>query len=515
MIASARHRPHIVLVATDDAAYEALVREALEQEGIHVETAASGRAVLSAFHALRPDLILIDGSRPRDFDGNHLCTALRRHPAGRDTPIVMATGYDDLGAVDAAYDVDATDFLPRQVDMGTLVHRVRFLMRANGRFRRHKDRQHRLGEAQRIAALGTFVWPVGSKAVECSAELSRLLGLGDTATQLSFATLVKRLQAKDRARLFIATRGALLHRNTINLDLGVVASDGAPGCISVRAEVGAGDRGDLFVHGTVQDITDRKRIETELQIARDTAQSASVAKTSFLANMSHELRTPLNAIIGFSEIIAHQAFGPDAQPRYREYAGDILSAGRHMLDVVNDILTMAKLESGHIDLSLEAVDLRQVIERSVLMFGGTTMARGRDITIVPEGPWPTLSVDEHACRRMVLNLLSNAAKFSEDTTRIEIRCDEMPSGDISLSVIDQGIGMTAAEIDLAVEPFRQIDSRLARRYEGTGLGLSIVKKLIERHGGRLAIDSTPEVGTTVKLIFPATLLSTLSLEIAS
>jgi signal transduction histidine kinase len=249
---------------------------------------------------------------------------------------------------------------------------------------------------------------------------------------------------------------------------------------------------------------ERMRVLAEdLHAAKNEADAASEAKSRFLATMSHELRTPLNAVIGFSEIIAGEAFGPVGQQAYRTYAGDILRSGQHMLDLVTDILTMAKLDAGRFQVAASPIDLREAIERAVKMFRGTKHADGRQLTLSPEGPWPWINADEVAVRQMLLNLLSNAAKFSDPDKPIDVRCRTSPAGEVVVTVVDHGIGMTQDDAVLAVRPFYQADSRLSRKYEGSGLGLSIVSGLMTCHGGKLVIDSEPGEGSQISLVFPA------------
>jgi signal transduction histidine kinase len=253
-------------------------------------------------------------------------------------------------------------------------------------------------------------------------------------------------------------------------------------------------------YGTLRNLAD------ELRAAKDAADAASDAKSRFLATISHELRTPLNAVIGFSEIISKETFGPVGQTAYREYAGDILHSGQHMLELVDDILIMARLDAGRYELDLARLDLRETVDRAVNMFRGTKQAGGRSITVASDAAWPWIEADERAIRQMLLNLLSNAAKFSEPDTPIEVQCRFSSEGEIVLTVADHGIGMTSQEAPQVVNAFYQADSRIARKYEGTGLGLSIVSGLMGCHGGRLTIDSEPGLGSRISLIFPAGLV---------
>ena len=245
---------------------------------------------------------------------------------------------------------------------------------------------------------------------------------------------------------------------------------------------------------------DLRALAGDLRQARDAAESANGAKSRFLANISHELRTPLNAIIGFSELITKEAFGPVGQARYRDYARDILLSGTHMSELVNDILTMAKLDAGRHELSYEQFEPARLVSEVVDIFRGTELAQHRQVAVEIGARMPDLHADRRAVRQMLLNLLSNAAKFSDRSAPVLIRCHREADA-VVLTVIDRGIGMTAEEAVLAVQPFRQIDNRLTRRYEGAGLGLSIVRAMIEQHGGRLVIDSEPGIGSRISLIF--------------
>ncbi|MGN6150130.1 MAG: sensor histidine kinase [Rhizomicrobium sp.] len=253
----------------------------------------------------------------------------------------------------------------------------------------------------------------------------------------------------------------------------------------------------------LSDFTDIKQREERYRAAKLQAEEASAAKTRFLSNMSHELRTPLNAIIGFSEIMAEQILGT-LTPRYLEYAQDIHRSGRHLLDVINSVLDLAKDGAGKLALSAKRVDLQTVLADCIRMLAGQFAAA--NVSFAVKGTMAPLIVsgEEAKLRQIFVNLLSNAMKFTEAGGSIVVtsRCaDDV----VVVEISDTGIGMSENEIEIALTPFAQVDNRLERKYEGTGLGLPLAKSLTELHGGNLTIKSAPGVGTTVFVSLPAAL----------
>jgi signal transduction histidine kinase len=240
----------------------------------------------------------------------------------------------------------------------------------------------------------------------------------------------------------------------------------------------------------------------QLRMAFEAAAAGSQAKSQFLATMSHELRTPLNAIIGFAEMQTLEVFGPLGDARYRDYAGDILSSGRHLLGLINDVLDIAKLDVGQLDLQEEEFDVAESIGECAHMVARQAEAAGVKLSVEVALGLPRLSADRRRIHQVLLNLLSNAAKFTPAGGRIVVGA-ALVDGALAVRVSDTGIGMAAEDIPRALERFGQVDSRLSRAYDGAGLGLPLAKQLIELHGGTLSIESAPDRGTTVSFVIPA------------
>jgi signal transduction histidine kinase len=262
------------------------------------------------------------------------------------------------------------------------------------------------------------------------------------------------------------------------------------------------------------DITLLKEREAVLHAAKEQAEAANRAKTEFLTNMSHELRTPLTAIIGFSEIIANESFGSVGQPKYREFADDILHSGRHLLDVINDMLDIAKLQSGMTELRLQRVPSRGIIDAAVRIVRKKAEQSGIHLELALPRDLPPIRADHLRLRQVLLNLLSNAIKFTPAGGTVSVIAAEYDTG-LAITVRDTGIGMAAEDIPRALEPFVQVDSSLARRHGGTGLGLPLSKLFVDLHGGQFEIHSEPGKGTSVTIVLPTTLATTVQQPIAA
>ena len=250
-------------------------------------------------------------------------------------------------------------------------------------------------------------------------------------------------------------------------------------------------------------ITEQKRTEQALHAAKEQAEAANRTKSEFLANMSHELRTPLNAILGFSEIMRAEMFGPMGARRYLDYAQDIYQSGSLLLELINDILDLSKIEAGRVELHDEIINIGDLVDGALRFTQERAAVNG--ITIVQEvdPKLPLLRADRRLLTQILLNLLSNATKFTPSGGRISISAAVGDTGDLAVRVADTGIGIAPADIVRVLEAFGQVESALSRKHGGTGLGLPLAKGLAELHGGRLDIVSDVGKGTTVTVSLPA------------
>jgi signal transduction histidine kinase len=260
----------------------------------------------------------------------------------------------------------------------------------------------------------------------------------------------------------------------------------------------------------LNDVTDRKRAEEKLQKAKKAAEYANVAKSEFLAGMSHEIRTPLNHIIGFTELVVDKTFG-ELNAEQEEYLNHVLDGGRHLLSLVNDILDLAKVEAGKLELELSDFNLKMLLENSFVMVKEKAMKHRIQLSTEIDEISETIKADERKLKQIIYNLISNAIKFTPDGGSITLAAKTdtqypIPGIDknfIEISAKDTGIGIKLEDLDRIFNPFEQVESSESRRYQGTGLGLSLTKRLVELHGGRIWAESEGEnKGSTFRFVIP-------------
>jgi two-component system cell cycle sensor histidine kinase PleC len=262
---------------------------------------------------------------------------------------------------------------------------------------------------------------------------------------------------------------------------------------------------------SVGNFISRRRSEAALGAARMEAELASRAKTDFLANMSHELRTPLNAIIGFSQMLSRKPPQPADEGKRREYALYIENAGNHLLAIISDILDMSKIESDSIELDSAPCRIGELLSPCVTMLRDRIAARSQLLDVRVNAVMPQINVDARRFKQVIINLLSNANKFTPDGGLISVHAARSPDGRVSVTITDTGVGMDSDQLAVALKPFGQIQGALTRAHEGTGLGLPIAKKLTEIQGGTFDIESEPGKGTRITLTFPSLVVRPLTL----
>jgi len=256
--------------------------------------------------------------------------------------------------------------------------------------------------------------------------------------------------------------------------------------------------------GTATDVTELRKREIGLRAAKEMAEMASRAKTEFLANMSHELRTPLNAIIGFAEVMHMELLGPIGNQQYHGYVGDIHDSARHLLGLINDILDVAKIEAGRVELSESTVDVKGIFDAVARLIRERALRAEVRLEMSVAPNLPPLLADERKLKQILINLLSNSVKFTPAGGAIRLVAKpDLATGDLVITVADTGIGIADVDADRVMEPFGQVDNVINRKHRGTGLGLPLTKGLVELHGGSFNLESTPGAGTTVTIRIPA------------
>ncbi len=255
------------------------------------------------------------------------------------------------------------------------------------------------------------------------------------------------------------------------------------------------------VFAIIRDISEQQAFQNRLQQQNIQLATANRSKTEFLTNTSHELRTPLNAIIGFADIIKSEMLGPLGHEQYKEYADDISTSGQHLLNLINDLLDMAKIEAGKLDLKKEPVDIGAIVNECMRMVREKAATGGLQLHCEMPDPAPDVRADRLKVKQVILNLMSNAIKFTERGGSVTVSVHELDSG-TEVKVADTGVGIAQCDFERVLAPFGQVDASLSRSNEGTGIGLPLSKALMELHKGSLTLHSTVGEGTTVTLHFP-------------
>jgi PAS domain S-box-containing protein len=359
-----------------------------------------------------------------------------------------------------------------------------------------------LANAQRISHVGNWARVVATDEVTCSDEVYRIFGIEPGNKPFSPDLMLSFVHPEDRQRLIQDMERTVANPAPFQIEHRIVLADGSIKVVRQQGEAQLDSDGKLVrLEGIILDITDLKAREQALNQARIRAEMADRAKTEFLANMSHELRTPLNAVIGFSDVLAQQIMGP-IPAAYAESIDAIRSSGRHLLEIIGDLLEMSRIESGDRYLQEFPFDVKAAIHDSARHFTAQAQRDGIALSVDDTGRLPDLVGEERAFKQVLGNLLSNALKFTPRHGRVTITATRDADAGLLIAVSDTGKGIDPKLLPQLGKPFAQGESSLSRRYGGVGLGLAISRRLMHMHGGRLEITSAPGAGTRVIMIFP-------------
>ena len=373
-----------------------------------------------------------------------------------------------------------------------------------------KEFEERLKEAQRIGQIGHWSWDIRGSSGEVlwSEEIYRIFGLRPGAVKPTPLRFMRFVHPDDRRGLKRYVRLVFAGRGQTGIDHRIHTHDGSERWIHVEVVVQADDSGrPLSLSGTLQDITERKNAETDLVRAKETAEKASKAKSEFLSNMSHELRTPLNAILGFSQLLRIDGGLDDEQD---DSLAMIEQAGNHLLSLINEVLDLARIESGRMELEIDDVELDELLADCHTLIAPLAASHGVNLELA-DGHEFVVRGDRTRVKQVLLNLLSNAIKYNHQNGSVTLRCEDTRQGNLRISVTDTGPGIESARLSELFSAFNRLGKERGQ-VEGTGIGLVIAKNLIELMGGDIGVDSVPGMGSTFWINIP---LSTAARKIKS
>jgi PAS domain S-box-containing protein len=349
------------------------------------------------------------------------------------------------------------------------------------------------------SAEGMLVYDSAGRIVYANQGCVALFGFDD----------IDDLRASEGPRFQIPGRPARLHLIDLLSDgpfSGEVRlfgkDDSAVPCMLSGGRLEDGEGRPFRYFATMTDISELREVHDNLEQQNMELAASNRAKSQFLANMSHELRTPLNAIIGFSEIMHGEIAGPLDNPQYKEFCHHIHESGTHLLELINDILDLSKIEAGKFELEEEDFDPERIIQASLRLLHGRAALHAIELEIDCDDDLPWLRADQRKVKQVLINLLSNAVKFTPDGGKVVVGAKIVSGGDLAIVVRDTGVGINEHDLPRIFAPFVQVDGSLSRRHDGTGLGLPLTKAIVEMHQGVLDIESEIGVGTTVTARFP-------------
>jgi PAS domain S-box-containing protein len=514
------HAPATILYVDDSPESRRALGGVLRQAGFTVHEAATGAEALRLL-AGRPEFVLVDVDLP-DVDGFELCRRIKADPAAAATSVIHLSGvYAEAEHRSRGLDGGADAYLTKPVDPRELIAHVRALQRL-----RRAEASARAAARQYRATLqetGALLRSVLDSCTEYGITATDLDGQilvwnegavqnnGYTADEVVGKRNLRDLHVPEEIRsgrlraLFDEALRAGKAEGTFER----VRKDGgrytASSVLTLRRDEAGAPAGFLLVS---RDVTEQRRLEEqvrrnneELQEQNRRVQEVSRLKSEFLANMSHELRTPLNGIIGFAELMHDGRVGP-VSATHKEYLGDILTSARHLLQLINDVLDLSKIEAGALEFHPETVDVARLVGEVCGIL--RALAAGKRIQVAAEidpalGP---VRADPAKLKQVLYNYVSNALKFTPDEGRVTVRVGPEGADEFRVEVEDTGVGIRSEDVNRLFVEFQQLDAGTRKRHQGTGLGLALTKRIVEAQGGRVGVRSTPGVGSTFSAVLP-------------
>lgn len=489
-----------LLIVDDIAENSDMLSRRLERRGYLVECAEDGQSALNIIASKPIDLVLLDVMMP-GMSGLEVLQEIRKSYSRLALPVIMVTALSDSVKIGEALRLGANDYVTKPVDFAVALARIE-VVEAN---------RQALEESENLLESIFDNVPVGLLIKDADQVVIR-----PNKTYLDWYGLKSADIVGQRGRViksFQSTQDVEVMRDQEQgvLDRGIGESrqverrfvDGEHHIVNITKFPVCDKQGSITKVGSVSvDLTELVDAKQRAEDARIEAESANHAKSAFLANMSHELRTPLNAIIGFSDTMLAQIFGPIGSEKYSEYAKAISQSGHHLLDLVNDILDMAKIESEPYELLPESFSLKEEIANSFQLIQGLADSNGVQLVERLPSAVSMVTTDKRATRQILLNLISNAVKFTQDGGSVAVSASAR-KGDLTLCVEDTGIGISADDIPNLTKPFNQGSRKNSYiSGDGTGLGLAIVASLVKLQNGTLDIHSEVGKGTRVTVVLP-------------
>ncbi len=464
-----------------------------------VETAA---AMTAALEGRAWDLVIADYSLPQ-FSGAAALELLKA--SGRDIPFIIVSGSIGEDLAVSVMKSGASDYMMKG-NIKRLVPSVQRELREAEIRRRRRQAEEALSESE------------ARKAAMFDSALDSIITIDRSGKIIEFNPASEKLFGYDREAVIDRPLHELVVLPALPDGSGETAAmrrrmestatrrDGTQFPVELSLAAVSAQAAPMFI-AYIRDLTEQKRQEEirersrELEEQNRRIQEANRLKSEFLANMSHELRTPLNAVIGFAEILIDGKAGALNESQ-KEFLGDILTSGRHLLQLINDVLDLAKIEAGKMELDLETFPLRRAIEEVCAVMRPTAQKRRILITLEEAAPVELVTLDQRKFKQVLYNLLSNAVKFSHDHGRVAIVFGAEAGQRLRIAVRDSGIGIKAEDMPRIFREFEQLDSGAARRFPGTGLGLALTRRIVELHNGSIAVESEPDKGSTFTVVLP-------------